>query len=80
MAKALADGIEPEEPFLLTGIRQEHTDAVVVRKSSRLGEETIDQIMSALNTTRLPKTGSENDVMWSPSVELDPEQPVQSPG
>jgi phthalate 4,5-dioxygenase len=80
MAKALADGIEPEEPLLLKGIRQEHPDAVVVSKSTRLDASTVDEVLSALNTSRVSKSGgSVSDVMWTPSVESDPEAALQSP-
>jgi phthalate 4,5-dioxygenase len=83
MAKALADGVEPEEPFLLKGIRQEHPEAVILPKAARLDPSTVDEILSALNTTRVSKhDGSERDVMWAPSVQTDPETTLleKSPG
>jgi phenylpropionate dioxygenase-like ring-hydroxylating dioxygenase large terminal subunit len=71
MAKNLANGIEPEEPFLLKGIRQEYPDPVVVPKANRLDASTVEQIISGLNTNRLSKEGTEDEVMWTPSVEAD---------
>jgi hypothetical protein len=71
LAKNLANGIEPEEPFLLKGIRQEFPDTLVVPQSNRLDGGSVDQIISALNTNRLSKEGVEDEVMWTPSVEAD---------
>ena len=76
MAKAMADGIEPEEPFLLKGIRQEQAEPVVVASSARLKDDTIDQIALALATTRLKKEAVEDEVMWTPSVEADLDESV----
>jgi hypothetical protein len=71
MAKNLANGIEPEEPFLMKGIRQEFPDPLTVPSSGRLDGASADQIISGLNTTRLSKEGAEDEVMWTPSVEAD---------
>jgi len=71
MAKNLATGIEPEEPFLMKEIRQEFPDTLVVPKAGRLDGASVDQIISSLNTTRLSKEGVEDEVMWTPSVEVD---------
>ena len=76
MAKAMADGIEPEEPFLLKGIRQEQAEPIVVASSARLKDDTIDQIALALATTRLKKEAVEDEVMWTPSVEADLDESV----
>jgi phthalate 4,5-dioxygenase len=71
MAKALADGIEPEEPFLMKNIRQEHPETFIVPVKKRLGEDEMARIVSGLNTTLLKTEGSDAAVMWGPSVEAD---------
>jgi len=72
MAKALADGIEPEEPFLMKNSRQEHPDTFVVPAKKRLDDAEMERIVSGLNTTLLKTEGSDAAVMWGPSVESDP--------
>ena len=72
MARNLANGIEPEEPFLMKNIRQENLDTPVkIARKSRVDAETMDQLAAGLNTTRIAKAGAEDEVMWAPSVEAD---------
>jgi hypothetical protein len=72
MVKNLADGIEPEEPFLMKGIRQENPEnPVMIPKAARLNADGMDKLAAGLNTTRAIKASSEDEVMWAPSVEAD---------
>ena len=73
MAKNLADGIEPEEPFRMKSIRQENADNfLTIPRASRLDVDAMDKLASGLNTTRTGKQGTEDEVMWTASVEVDP--------
>jgi nitrite reductase/ring-hydroxylating ferredoxin subunit len=71
MAKALANGIEPEEPFLMKGIRQENPNGLVpVNPDSKLSEEDLASMLEGLNTTQLAKpVTNTNDAeeIWAPS-------------
>jgi hypothetical protein len=79
MAKDLAGGIEPEEPFLIKGIRQEHVDPLRIPKGARLEAAQIDELLAKLNTRRLAEADNgEYDVMWAPSVETDPNSPTKN--
>jgi phenylpropionate dioxygenase-like ring-hydroxylating dioxygenase large terminal subunit len=72
MAKNLANGIEPEEPFEMKSIRQENPEnSVIIPKASRLDFDAMDKLAAGLNTIRTAKTGGEDEVMWAPSVEAD---------
>lgn len=80
LAKDLANGIEPEEPFRIKGIRQELPEPMRVPSGAKVDAEGIDTLLGKLNTTRLtaPDEG-EYDIMWAPSVEVDPQHPATSP-
>jgi hypothetical protein len=80
LAKDLANGIEPEEPFRIKGIRQELPEPMRISSGADIDAEGIDKLLSSLNTTRLTAADQgEYDVMWAPSVEVDPESPTASP-
>jgi hypothetical protein len=75
MVKGLAEGVEPEEPFLLQGIRQEMPAPLVTEKRNQLPEETLDELATGFNTTRVVKSdkssGGDAEEIWAPSVEVD---------
>jgi phthalate 4,5-dioxygenase len=79
MARDLENGVEPEEPFLIKGIRQEHTDPIRIPNGARLTSEQIDELFAKLHTRRLRDADNgEYDVMWAPSVEVDPNSPTKN--
>jgi nitrite reductase/ring-hydroxylating ferredoxin subunit len=72
MAKAMADGVEPQEPFFMKGIRQDQTEALFMPSAARINDDLIDTIIEQFQSTRLPKVGGEAEAIWGPSLESDP--------
>ena len=70
MAKNLANGIEPEEPFLMKNIKQDATAPVILTNASRVSAEELDAMLADLNTEKVMKTAlTEEDAeeIWAPS-------------
>lgn len=79
MAKALAEGIEPEEPFQIQGVRQECPESVRLTEGGRLSGDQVATFLAGLNTRRLREADNrEYESMWAPSVESDPGAPAES--
>jgi len=74
MAKALAEGIEPTEPFEMRGLRQSPPERtpVVMSRRAQLSEETVTTFLEQLNATRYaaaPDSNEEQEEIWAPSAE-----------
>ena len=70
MAKNLADGIEPEEPFLMKNIKQDPSAPVILTNATRVSAEELDAMLADLNTVKVTKTAlTEEDAeeIWAPS-------------
>jgi hypothetical protein len=74
MAKALADGIEPTEPFEMRQIRQQPPDRtpLVISRRGQLSPEDVVTFLEQLNATRYtadPESNEEQEEIWAPSAE-----------
>jgi phthalate 4,5-dioxygenase len=74
MAKALADGIEPTEPFEMRQIRQQPPDRapLVISRRAQLSPEDVVTFLEQLNATRYasdPESNEEQEEIWAPSAE-----------
>jgi hypothetical protein len=74
MAKALADGIEPTEPFEMRQIRQQPPDRtpLVISGRAQLSAEDVSTFLEQLNATRYatdPESNEEQEEIWAPSAE-----------
>jgi phenylpropionate dioxygenase-like ring-hydroxylating dioxygenase large terminal subunit len=70
MAKNLANGIEPEEPFLMKGIRQDATAPVILNNAGRVSPDEMDAMLADLNTVKVTKsapTDEDAEEIWAPS-------------
>jgi len=70
MAKNLANGIEPEEPFLMKGIRQDATAPVILSTAGRVSPDELDTMLADLNTVKVTKaapTDEDAEEIWAPS-------------
>jgi hypothetical protein len=70
MAKNLADGIEPEEPFLMKNIKQDATAPVILNNATKVSAEEMEAMLNDLQTEQVAKASStEEDAeeIWAPS-------------
>jgi hypothetical protein len=70
MAKNLANGIEPEEPFLMKNIKQDATSPVILNNPGRVSPDEMEAMLADLNTVKVTKaapTEEDADEIWAPS-------------